>query len=178
MTPRRIRWFLSLQDVLLTTTAHIALNRSHKPSRSSLHFCCVSVMTDLEKSTKIGQLLLSCVTTSVLMSAHFDDTVGKRDVGGLVDPVGRCDTRVEEFGDSSQKLVVWNGTIPDGPVVDVSIPDIIRHYIQIRVLQCLSTSGTETVSETLERRRRPGPTTVFLCFLLLPHTHYFPLVVC
>jgi hypothetical protein len=24
MTPRRIRWFLSLQDVLLTTTAHIA----------------------------------------------------------------------------------------------------------------------------------------------------------
>jgi hypothetical protein len=25
MTPRRIGWFLSLQDVLLTTTAHIAL---------------------------------------------------------------------------------------------------------------------------------------------------------
>jgi hypothetical protein len=24
MTPRRIRWFLSLQDVFLTTTAHIA----------------------------------------------------------------------------------------------------------------------------------------------------------
>ena len=27
MTPRRIRWFLSLQDVLLTTTAHIASRR-------------------------------------------------------------------------------------------------------------------------------------------------------
>jgi hypothetical protein len=28
MTPRRIRWFLSLQDVLLTTTAHIAQSLS------------------------------------------------------------------------------------------------------------------------------------------------------
>ena len=36
MTPRRIRWFLSLQDVLLTTTAHIASWRS----RSWLHLHC------------------------------------------------------------------------------------------------------------------------------------------
>ena len=30
MTPRRIGWFLSLQDILLTTTAHIALESSTK----------------------------------------------------------------------------------------------------------------------------------------------------
>ena len=31
MTPRRIRWFLSLQDVLLTTTAHISYVVMQKP---------------------------------------------------------------------------------------------------------------------------------------------------
>ncbi len=50
MTPRRIRWFLSLQDVLLTTTAHIAYTHTIHTCQT-YHYIFITVCVSLFKYT-------------------------------------------------------------------------------------------------------------------------------
>jgi hypothetical protein len=64
MTPRRIRWFLSLQDVLLTTTAHIARGTL------SLSLLSTAVYTDLgQPELRVLRELVG--TLNVWVPAYF-----------------------------------------------------------------------------------------------------------